>query len=395
MKFPFSKTAQFPEFRRLLPSAILVGLLVGVSFFAGYLFREAGSTEFFQFPIAREAFLLLRDRGLKALPGQAEMEYGMIRGMLQAYDDPYTIFVEPPQAELQLDQLQGKFGGIGIRIEKDSAGDVLIYPLPGSPALAAGVRDGDRLLKVDQLRIAPETTTDEIQAAIRGPVGKPVTITIKHQNIDDEILLRIERMEVPLPSVTYNLASFDPSIGVVQLNIVAETSPEEVSDAVDQLRSQGATGFILDLRNNGGGLVEAGVEVARLFLQPGVILVEQFKGQSPVEFKVENTGQFYGLPLVAVVNQNTASAAEIIAGALRKFGSVKLVGNKTFGKDSVQLVFDLQDSSSLHVTAGRWWLPGDQTSINAKGLPLDLVLSDDEANSAAALEKAARLLPGR
>ena len=139
------KQLKSPTFTRVLTTSLLIGLLVGISFLAGYFGRELTTAEFFQFPITREAFQILRDEGLKPLPAKTKLEYGMVRGMIDAYDDPFTVFIEPPQAELQSNQLEGKFGGIGIRVEKDPAGYVLIYPLPGSPALEAGIKDGEQV----------------------------------------------------------------------------------------------------------------------------------------------------------------------------------------------------------------------------------------------------------
>ena len=248
----------------------------------------------------------------------------------------------------------------------------------------------NRLLGVEDLTISTETSMDEVQAAIRGPINQKVTLHISRPPDYEELEINVARKEVQIPSVTYNLASFDSSIGIIQLNLVAETSPDEMLAAVDALRQQGASRFILDLRNNGGGLVNAGADVARMFLPQGLFLEQQFKTQEPIQFKADNDGEFSSIPIVIVVNQNTASAAEIIAGALHKYKHARLIGNKTYGKDSVQLVYDLHDGSSLHVTAGKWWFPGAEEGIGQGGLKLDLVLSEEEANSALALEKAAQ-----
>jgi carboxyl-terminal processing protease len=374
-----------------ITTSLLTVLLVGVSFLAGFFIRELASAEFFQFPVTREAFLILRDQGIKQLPPKNMLEYGMIRGMLQTYDDPHTTFNEPPQAELQANQLEGKFGGIGIRVEKDQAGTVLIYPLPDSPALEAGIVDGDHLLRVENLDIAVDIELDEVQAAIRGPIDQPVKLVISRPPENSALEFRIVRKEVQIPSITFNLASFDKTIGIIQFTLVAESSPTEMAAAIDSLTSQGATRFIMDMRNNGGGLVDAGADVSRLFLPEGLFLEQQFKSKDPIEFNAIEEGKYSSLPIVIVANQNTASAAEIIAGALQRYKNVSLVGNKTYGKDTVQLVYDLKDGSSLHVTAGKWWFPGDEDGIGQTGLQLDLVLSDEEANSAVALDKAADL----
>jgi carboxyl-terminal processing protease len=375
-----------------MTTALITGLLVFASFLAGYFIRELATTEFFQFPITREAFLILRDQGIHPMPLKNKVEYGMIRGMLESYGDPYTTFSEPPQAELQSNQLEGKFGGIGIRVEKDQAGVVLIYPLPNSPAQEAGIEDGDQLVKVDNLVISSDSEIDEVQAAIRGPIDQPVKLIVERSSTNTTMEFNVVRKEVQIPSITYNLASFDQTIGIIQFTLVAESSPGEMTAAIEDLTQQGAKRFILDIRNNGGGLVEAGADVARLFLPEGIFLQQQFKSKEPIEFKADAPGKYSSLPIVIVTNQNTASAAEIIAGSLQRYRNVGLVGNKTYGKDSVQLVYDLRDGSSLHVTAGKWWFPGDENDIGLGGLKPNLVLSDEEANSPVALEKAAQLL---
>ena len=392
MSIKWPKRSIPPAALNHLTTGLITGLLVVASFLAGYFVREFATAEFFQFPIAREAFLILRDQGIHPIPAKNKLEYGMIRGMLESYGDPYTTFSEPPQAELQANQLEGKFGGIGIRVEKDQAGAVLIYPLPKSPALEAGINDGDHLRKVENLEISADTEIDEVQAAIRGPIDQPVKLVVARPPNNTTMDFSIVRKEVQIPSITYNLASFDPTIGIIQFTLVAETSSSEMTAAIEALAQQGANRIILDIRNNGGGLVEAGADVARLFLPAETFLQQQFKSKEPIVFKADAPGKFSSLPIVIVVNQNTASAAEIIAGSLQRFRNVRLVGNKTYGKDSVQLVYDLSDGSSLHVTAGKWWFPGDENGIGLGGLKLDLAMTDEEANSAAALEKAAQLL---
>ena len=373
-------------------TAVLLVLLIGVSFSLGYLFRDFSSPEYFQFPITRDVFNLVKEKGIKKLPDGPVLQYGMIHGMLQAYNDPYTVFVEPPQAELQSNQLEGKFGGIGIRLEQDFRVKFSYTRCLTSPALKAGILDGDRLLSVNQLTITAQTTLDQIQAEIRGPIGQAVKIKVSRSSTSKSIEVSMTRTEVPVPSVTFNLASFDESLGVIQLNIVADSSSKEIVNAVDQLQQAGATRFIFDLRNNGGGLVDFGADIVRLFLRQGVFLEEQFKGQKPFSFGVSSPGALADIPMVIVVNENTASAAEIIAGALQHAGRSKLVGTRTYGKDLVQQVFSLSDGSSLHVTAGRWWLPDNENGIGADGLIPDQLLTSEETNSAAALEEAARFL---
>jgi len=371
----------------------LLGLVVFVSFALGYFTRQLVSETSGNFALLLESHRILKEHAYTSLPEGRTLEYGAIRGMLQSLNDPFTTFSEPPAAELQTNRLEGKFGGIGVRIEKDKESNILLYPVPDSPAWKAGITDADRLVKVDQLVVRPDTSLDAIQAAIRGPVGSSVAITIQRASTQDEISLTIVRAEVASPSLTANIAPDDPQVGIIRLTVIAESSPDEISKAVKDLSSKGAKYFVLDLRDNGGGLVNAGVNLSGLFLEKGVTVIEeQFRGQAMKSYQTQSSGELREIPLILVVNQNTASAAEILAGALQFHHRAVLVGNRTFGKDAVQLVFPLRDGSNLSVTAGKWWLPGQEGRIGGKGLLPDVQLTDQEASSNAAIEKAIQVL---
>lgn len=165
-------------FRRSFFITFLALSLLGGSFCAGYFFRDHFASSVNNLPLLGKVLSLLKQHGLKELPPAQELEYGMVRGLLQVYDDPYTVFVEPTQHELETNTLEGSFGGIGVRISRDDAGNVILYPYPDGPASDAGVLDGDQLLSIDRLMIEITTTTDEIQAAICGPVGQAIGIGI-------------------------------------------------------------------------------------------------------------------------------------------------------------------------------------------------------------------------
>jgi len=374
--------------RYLLPGlAILLSLLT--AFTGGFLVRPyLEGTAVVDYPILDEAVTILKENGLREMPSQQKLEYGMIRGAVQAYGDPYTVFVEPVQNELQSNELEGKFGGIGVRMQRDTEGNMLLYPYPDSPASKVGVQDGDRLLQVEDLDVTPQVDASVIEAAIRGQVGQQVNITYAHPPEFTPFAVSIKRAEVPLPSVSWNLAPGEPRIGWVQINIIAATTPREIEKAVEALQQRGAAYFILDLRNNGGGLLDAGVDTARLFLEEGIVIEEQFHDRVEQEFRVEKSGPLADIPLVTVVNQNTASAAEIIAGALLEHGRTPLIGTPTFGKDTIQLVFNLKDESSLHVTAGRWWFPGKDAGLEGHGIQPTIAVADDPNNPSGFIEAA-------
>lgn len=355
------------SFLRAYLITVLVLALLGVGFASGYLTRGWMNPED-DFPILKQAYAILTTKGLKELPTAPALEYGMVHGMVQAYNDPYTIFVEPVQHELETNSLQGSFGGIGVNLANDGQGHWIMYPFPDGPAQKAGVQDGDVLAAVDELTLDADTTVDMIQSAIRGPVGTEVNISVIRTGAASELQFVIERAEIALPSVIYHLDQSDPRVGVVSINRVAATSPDETLKAFEALRARGATHFVLDLRNNGGGLLTSGVDIARLFLEQGVVMQQQYRNQEVETFRVEKPGALAGLPLVVLINHGTASAAEIIAGALQQQGRAQLVGSPSYGKSTIQLIFDLEDGSSLHVTAARWWIPDLQPEIAGNGL---------------------------
>ncbi|MGW8252005.1 MAG: S41 family peptidase, partial [Anaerolineales bacterium] len=362
---------------------------------AGYLVNYALDQETGDWLILDHAYRILRDNGWKDLPQSPSLEYGMIRGMLGAYDDPYTVFVEPVQHELESNNLEGSFGGIGVRLSKDNQERVVLHPIPDGPADQVGVLDGDRLISVADLQVDADTTLDAIQAAVRGPVGQWVEIGISRPPDDEQLNFRIKRAEIPLPSVTWHIDPDQPGMGVIEVNIVAASTPDEIQSAVKELQARGAQVFLLDLRDNYGGLLSAGVDVARLFLDQGEVIQQQYRGKQVETFRVEKPGPLKDIPLAVLVNQNTASASEIIAGSLQAHKRAVLIGTQTYGKDTIQLIFDLEDGSSLHVTAAKWWIPGLAAPLAGNGLQPDIPVESGEADAPDPyLRAAAQLLLG-
>jgi carboxyl-terminal processing protease len=392
-----------------------IALLVFGAFLSGYALRDwqqgdvfRGGTEHSQntdaSPILDEAKKILLENGLKDPPPAPALEYGMIRGMLQAYDDPFTVFVEPPQNELQGNALAGKYGGIGAQLE-NSGGYWTLYPFPDGPARQAGIQDGDRLLAVDGVDMRPSfqgaqaatpatepgstipataVNADVVQAALRGEVGKAVKLSLGRAPDYTPFEVSVKRAEIALPSVTWRLVSVaeigdlgaqtgisDPGykLGVIKVNLAAASTSDEIQRAVKDLKGRGAMAYALDLRDNPGGLLNAGIDMARLFLKEGVVMQEQYRGREVKAFEVESPGPLADLPLVVLINGGTASASEITAGALQKNQRALLIGTPSLGKRTIQLMFNLKDGSSLHVTAARWWIPGEGEGKQATSQP--------------------------
>ena len=362
---------------------LLIFLLVAAgfvsAFLSGYFSRSFIDSRSDEFLVLNQAYSILLNHEYLDLPESKSLEYGMIRGMLQASDDPYAIFQEPVQHELESNSLQGSFGGIGLELTRNQDGDILVYPIVGSPAHHAGIQDGDQLISVDDLNISPETPFDDIKAAIRGPVGDIVKISVIRNPDDTQLDFPIRRAQIHLPSVTWHIAPDNPTIGIINVNIIAESTSEEIQNAVKEMQGKGSNLFILDLRDNGGGLLTAGVDITKLFLENGSILEQQYRGKKVETFDVKSPGQLVDLPLILLINHNTASAAEIVAGAIQVDDRALLVGQPTFGKDSIQLIFNLQDDSSLHVTAAKWWIPGLSPALTDIGLQPDIAIIPDDS----------------
>jgi carboxyl-terminal processing protease len=336
------------------------------------LFRDLQSVDSVDMALVDEAYQILKTHAYYDLPEPPNLQYNLIRGLVGSLNDPYTIFVEPAAHELESDELRGEFGGIGVRLDKNLDGDTLVYPIPESPAAAAGITDGNQLVSVDDLQIQPETSLQEIEAALRGPIGTQVSVQIVRQSGDSPEKYAIKRASFPLPSVTWNLDDDEPRLGVIQIARMAATTPDEVQKAVADLRSKGASLFVLDLRNNPGGLLDSGINTARLFLKDGEVIEQQYKNQPSTAEVVQQPGALADLPIVVIVNGGTASSAELLAGALQAHQRALVYGQQSYGKDTLQLVFELSDHSSLHVTAAKWWVPDLDPPIADHGIVPDV-----------------------
>jgi carboxyl-terminal processing protease len=356
----------------------LAALVLTATFGAGYYMRALttenqavalpGLAPAEPYPILGEARRILETYYQGTLPDSKTLEYGAVHGLVSAVGDPYTVFVEPQPHELETQSLQGEYGGVGVGLSKNAAGEIVLSPYPDSPAAQAGILEGDLLLGVDDTVLTSTTTGEDAAALIRGPIGTPVVLHVRRPTAG-ELTVRILRQSFPIPSVTWKIVDGQPTIGLISISRFSDKTPQEVLRAVNELRSAGAERFILDLRNNGGGILESAVAVASDFLDGGVVMYEtQRNAPEKVYAAPDASGPLTTARLVVLVNHNTASAAEIVAGALLDRGRAPLVGQTTYGKGSVQLVFDLSDKSSLHVTAYLWYTPSHR-QLDKNGLP--------------------------
>jgi carboxyl-terminal processing protease len=293
---------------------------------------------------------------------------GIKRGLVSATGDPYTTYFTKAEYETFESSLNGKFSGIGAEIGKKGDQVVIIAPIDGSPAAAAGIKAGDSILEIDGVS-TEGMSVDAAVAKIRGEIGKNVKLVLVSNGERKEI--EITRSEIKIDSVKFE--KIDATTGYIKISQFSVDTSSLVSQAVNTLRSEGVTKIVLDLRNNGGGYVEQAVGVAGNWLDEKVVLSERFRGR---EIEIKRTS---GTPsadlsnnkLVVLVNEGSASASEILAAALRDNGNVKLVGQKTFGKGSVQEVVELGDGARLKITIAHWFTPKG-VSIDKEGIKPDV-----------------------
>lgn len=318
-----------------------------------------------------EAWSKVRESFVGDVPTDAERNYGAVRGAMATLNDRFSVFVEPQSRAVERDQQRGSFGGIGATLLVNTDGRIVLTPLRGAPAEKAGLKAGDLLLAVDGVPVPLNPNLDAILLRVRGDVGSVVVITIGRGA--DRFELRIVRAIIEVPSTTWRIetGSAGAKAGVIAISAFTARTSDEVKRAIGELRQDGATAFILDLRDNGGGLLNASIEVASQFIADGVILFEQRRGAAKTSFPSQGGGMAPTDPLVVVVNANTASASEIVAGAIQDRGRGKLVGVRTYGKGSAQYIYDLSDGSSVHVTFAKWLTPAGR-SIDGVGLEPDV-----------------------
>jgi carboxyl-terminal processing protease len=294
--------------------------------------------------------------------------YGAIKGMVDAVGDPYTIYQTPAQREVSDTDLRGSFDGIGIQVDMKDNRLTVVAPIEGSPAEAAGFRPGDVVVEVDGKSLSGKTLNDTV-GLIRGQRGTPVTLTVLRQGTPDPIEITVVRAEIKLKSVRARM--LDDQVGYLRISSFSATTGNEMAAAVKNLMEQKPRGMIVDLRNNPGGYLSASVEASAQFVNPGTVVLFQQSGNGDRKtYRTEGGGTAAEVPIVVLINKGSASASEIMAGALRDNGRAFLVGEKSFGKGTVQNVHELSDKSGLRVTTAQWLTPAEKP-IQGVGLVPD------------------------
>lgn len=371
---------------RLILSRLIIVLLLAGVFGGGFVLgerkgRETGapgtSSDFAIFWRVHE--LLQRDF-IGNQPSLQEQVYGAAEGLTKSYNDPYTAFLRPEPRRLERDELRGHFGGIGAYMSRNEQGDLVLTVMRDRPAARAGIQDGDVLLAVDDKPVTPEMSVQDVVLWVRGEVGTTVKLTLRRGANAAPWSVNIVRERIETPSVEWRLLDGEQHIGYLRIRIFGERTSEELRTGLADLQRQGAQKLILDLRGNGGGLVDAAVEITSQLLEDGVVLRELRRGIPERFYPVKKVSSpAHTWPIVLLVDGGTASASEIVAGALRDYGRGILVGEKTFGKGSVQEVHELSDGSSLHVTVARWLTP-ERHELDKIGLKPDIEVGITESD---------------
>lgn len=345
-----------------------------------------------------------------------KLVYGAVSGMVAAVGDPYTSFFPPQENKQFKEDLGGAFEGIGAQLGMKDGRVIVVSPLKGTPAEAAGVLPNDIILKVDDAETAG-WTVDQAVDRIRGPKNTKVRLTLLSPlSSEGPREVEIVRNTITVPSVTWwvknvrdvaeiasateaaslKLRSDNSRVAYINLTRFGDNTNADWDKAVNEIlaaekNGNKVAGLVLDLRNNPGGYLDGAVYIASEFMKGGTVVSQVNSDGTRQDYPTDRKGKLTGMKVVVLVNRGSASAAEIVAGALRDSNRAKLVGETTFGKGTVQTPFDLSGGSSVHITTGKWLLPGG-TSISEKGLTPDLTVVLDPANAATADGQFARAI---
>lgn len=299
---------------------------------------------------------------------------GAIRGGLEALGDRHTNYFAPGEFEQFMNSLEGRFSGIGAYLEQDGNYVVITAPIKNTPAARAGLATGDRILEVDGFSLVGQTTDTAVRL-IRGEIGTDVTLKLERPSENRTFTVTVTRAQIDIPEVEYEM--LDSQIGYLQLASFGDNSVQEFYQAVDQLKAQGAKGMVLDLRQNGGGYLDAATNIASAFVPAGEpVLWQVGKGSKT---STPSSGRLIGLPLVVLVDKGSASASEILAGAIQDYDAGPLVGVTTFGKGTVQQILTLTGGGGMKVTTAEY-LTAKERKVDGIGLTPDYVVERQVAD---------------
>lgn len=389
---------------------ILIGIVVIAIFFAGGVFvgkksvqqpalydriyfnKELGKPENFDFSLFWDTLRKIEEFYVDSNKiDYQNMLYGAISGMVDSLGDDYTVFMKPEKSKSFLESVSGKenFEGVGMEIAVKNKILTVVAPLEGTPAYKAGIKAGDKIIKIDD-KTTEGLLSEEAVELIRGKKGTQVKLLIVRPTFSEPKEFTITRDIIEVPVIRWEmLASTDEASGknndiaYVKIYNFTANLPSKFDEIVPEILKNNAKKIIIDVRNNPGGYLDSAVEIASWFLSKGdIVLKEQFRGGEGDDYKSNGYKAFQNFPTVVLVNGGSASASEILAGALRDIRNIKLIGEKTFGKGSVQRLESLRDDSSLKVTIAKWLTPKG-TSIADEGLKpdIEIKLTEEDFNN--------------
>jgi len=355
---------------------------------------EGGKIKNADFGTVWQTLDLLKKHHLKAdkIDNQ-ELVYGAAAGIAASLKDPYTVFLKPEDSKRFTDDIRGKFGGIGAEIGIRGEFISIIAPLEGSPAEKAGIMAGDKILAVNASTTINMTLNDAVKK-IRGPRGSKVTLTILRNGDEKTRDITITRGIIKIPTIKWEMK--EGKIAHVQFFNFNEIAPKVFPKAFNEALRAGAKGFILDLRNNPGGFLEVAVSLTGVFVENGkTVVIEEFSSGKRNTFTANGQAALKDFPLVILINKGSASASEIMAGAIRDNNGTTIIGENSFGKGTVQELKKLSDGSTLKITIARWLSPNGSV-IEKNGIKPDVEVKiteeDAENKKDTQLEKALEIL---
>ena len=323
-----------------------------------------------------EAMELVEEDFYGELPAPNERSYGAIRGVLETLDDKNTGFLTPDEATSFMESIEGSFEGIGAMVEwaEDEGAVRIIEPFEDQPAWNAGIRPGDLIIAINGQDVAELTGLNEAINRIKGPKGTEVHLTVRREGLDEPLEFPVTRALIDVPVVESEIYGDNDEYAYVALKRFSVDASKKLRDELENLLTDDTQGLIFDLRSNPGGLLREAIRVASIFLEDERVLIERFSDGTEEIYNTEGSALVPDdLPLIVLVNEGSASASEIVAGALQDVERARLLGVTTFGKGSVQLPHTLSDDSLLRVTIALWYTPSDR-SIDDTGLEPDIVV---------------------
>ena len=301
-----------------------------------------------------------------------DLIYGAMEGMLKALNDPYSVFLAPEDTQIFQDDVGGTFEGIGTEIGMRDEMLTVISPLKGNPAERAGVKAGDKILYVDDTKMRGLSLEAAVRL-IRGPKGSIVTLTVSREGTERDIKISIRRDTIKIPILEWEKK--EGGVAYIAFSHFTETATGDFENIAHEILQSDVSRIVLDLRNNPGGFLEVSVDIAGWFLERGEVVVVEDWGErrERKSHTAQGSAALREYPLVVLINKGSASASEILAGALRDNRGIQLIGETTFGKGSVQELVDLSDGSSIKITVAKWLTP-QGTSIQDNGLAADVTV---------------------